>query len=294
MTITNQLISLITSKQAIKKRLELTDDIPFKDYVKHMAKYVPFSPRSVFNGKYGLWYDISDISTLFQDAAGTIPVTAHGQPVGKLLDKSGNNNHASQTKLNSRPIYKTDGNLSWLEFDGIDDDLQVPNFSLHLYSTSIISVKTRRNPNTGIGWFIEQSSDGNTKPGFYIQNTTGATYLKRQNSSYGTTTDVQKAGVKAPTWAGMERTVASYEYAGSASTMKIFKDGVQQTIAAPSSYPSLSNVLVTDRLYINSRGGVTIFSACDMYGLILVDGILETSVRNALEQTMYTQIQDDI
>ena len=30
----------------------------------------------------GVWYDPSDLTTLFQDAAGTTPVTAAGQPVG--------------------------------------------------------------------------------------------------------------------------------------------------------------------------------------------------------------------
>jgi hypothetical protein len=35
----------------------------------------------------GIWLDSSDMSTLFQDAAGTTPVTAVGQPVGLMLDK---------------------------------------------------------------------------------------------------------------------------------------------------------------------------------------------------------------
>lgn len=35
-----------------------------------------------------LWLDPSDLSTLFQDAAGTIPVTADGDPVGVWLDRS--------------------------------------------------------------------------------------------------------------------------------------------------------------------------------------------------------------
>jgi len=34
------------------------------------------------------WYDPSDLSTLFQDAMGTIPVTSAGDPVGLMLDKS--------------------------------------------------------------------------------------------------------------------------------------------------------------------------------------------------------------
>ena len=36
----------------------------------------------------GAWYDPSDMSTLFQDSAGTVPVTAVEQPVGLILDKS--------------------------------------------------------------------------------------------------------------------------------------------------------------------------------------------------------------
>lgn len=40
------------------------------------------------NGEQGVWYDPSDLTTLYQDAAGTIPVTAVEQPVGLMLDKS--------------------------------------------------------------------------------------------------------------------------------------------------------------------------------------------------------------
>jgi len=47
----------------------------------------PF-PRSLFaSGEQGIWLDPSDFSTLYQDAAGTTPVTAVGQPVGLALDK---------------------------------------------------------------------------------------------------------------------------------------------------------------------------------------------------------------
>lgn len=45
--------------------------------------------KSMFSkGEAGFAYDMSDMSTLFQDASGTIPVTAAGQPVGLILDKS--------------------------------------------------------------------------------------------------------------------------------------------------------------------------------------------------------------
>lgn len=41
------------------------------------------------NGEQGFFYDPSDMGTMYQDAAGTVPVTAVGQPVGLILDKSG-------------------------------------------------------------------------------------------------------------------------------------------------------------------------------------------------------------
>jgi hypothetical protein len=98
-----------------------------------------FDPLSLFaNGEQGAWYDPSDLSTLFQDAAGTTPVTADGDPVGLMLDKSGNGNHASQSVAASRPVYRTDGVLHWLEGDGIDDDLQLAAYRSSTVASDII------------------------------------------------------------------------------------------------------------------------------------------------------------
>jgi hypothetical protein len=44
--------------------------------------------RLFAGGEQGVWYDIADRSTLFQDSAGTTPVTSPGDPVGLMLDKS--------------------------------------------------------------------------------------------------------------------------------------------------------------------------------------------------------------
>lgn len=88
-------------------------------------------------GKQGVWYDPSDKSTLFQDVAGTVPVTKDGDPVALMKDKSGNGNHAVQTVSAARPTYQTDGVLHWLSFDGVDDYF---DFNCSLGALSIISV----------------------------------------------------------------------------------------------------------------------------------------------------------
>lgn len=82
------------------------------------------------SGEQGAWFDPSDLSTLYQDAAGTTPVTAVEQPVGRMLDKSGRGNHATQTTTASRPTLQIDtaGNY-FLSFDGIDDSLVTGNIN---------------------------------------------------------------------------------------------------------------------------------------------------------------------
>lgn len=83
-----------------------------------------FDPLDLFAGsKQGVWYDPSDKSTLFQDVAGTVPVTKDGDPVALMKDKSGNGNHATMGVSTARPIYRTDGFLQRLTFDGVDDHL---------------------------------------------------------------------------------------------------------------------------------------------------------------------------
>lgn len=76
------------------------------------AGSIPYpGPQSLFaNGEQGAWYDPSDLSSMFQDAAGTTPAQLE-QPVGLLLDKSGRGNHASQTTLAARPVLSARYNL---------------------------------------------------------------------------------------------------------------------------------------------------------------------------------------
>jgi len=74
-------------------------------------------------GTEGAWYDPSDLTTLFQVSDGTTPVTTAGQPVGLMLDKSGNGNHATQATAAARPTYQTSPDR--ITVDKVDDRLSV-------------------------------------------------------------------------------------------------------------------------------------------------------------------------
>lgn len=69
-------------------------------------------------GTMAVVYDASDLSTLFQDAAGTVPVTTDGDPVGRWNDQTGSGKDWIQPTNGVRPIYRTDGVRHWLQFDG--------------------------------------------------------------------------------------------------------------------------------------------------------------------------------
>lgn len=76
----------------------------------------------------GIWLDQSDFATMFQDAAGTVPVTGAGQPVGRILDKSGRGNHATQATTANKPILQSIGGKLALVFDGVDDYVETGLF----------------------------------------------------------------------------------------------------------------------------------------------------------------------
>lgn len=99
-----------------------------------------WTPASLFaGGEQGGWYDPSDLATMFQDAAGTIPVTAVGQPVGRINDKSGRGNHAMQATTASRPLLQQDGSGNYyLDFDGVDDYFSTSAFNMASAAVSAV------------------------------------------------------------------------------------------------------------------------------------------------------------
>jgi hypothetical protein len=131
---------------------------------------IVISPSVLFPvGTIGAWYDPSDLTTLFQDSAGTIPVTADGDPVGLMQDKSGNGYNATQTVSGSRPIYRTNGTLSWLEGNGsyfMDHTVPTPGLNefLHVFAYEAVGTSSMA---PSLNW---GSGINSTYPGMTAQN----------------------------------------------------------------------------------------------------------------------------
>lgn len=87
-----------------------------------------WTPAELFaDSQDGFWYDPSDLSTVWEDDAGTTPASVNGV-VGRIDDKSGNGNYATQSTAAAKPILRQSGSLYYLEFDNTDDVLVVNTY----------------------------------------------------------------------------------------------------------------------------------------------------------------------
>ena len=111
------LLSMHNTKEQLRVSLSIPKTVPFSRYIEYIGREEIATPDLFAGGKMGLWYDFSDLSTLYQDVDGLVPVTSDGQPVQKIMDKSGNGLHAIvyNTPAYNSPKYRTDGVIHWLE-----------------------------------------------------------------------------------------------------------------------------------------------------------------------------------
>ena len=86
-----------------------------------MMSGVKFDPSSLFaNGEEGVWYEPKP-EYLFQDSAGTTPVTADGQPVGLMLDRS--KGLDTGTRIESNGEFNN-GTTGWLVNGGVTSSVE--------------------------------------------------------------------------------------------------------------------------------------------------------------------------
>lgn len=230
-----------------------------------------FSPLSLFaGGEQGVWYDPSDLSTLFQDSAGTIPVTAAGQPVGRMNDKSGNANHATQVTAASRPILRNSGALWWLEFDGVDDFLVTGNINFTARDEISVFAGLRKLSDAAVGLVAELSVNANANNGSFIltapNNAGGPNILF---ASRGTAIVSAMANpVTAP------GTVVATGQADISTPLVSTR--INGTLRSSSATSQGTGNYGTFPLYIGRRGGTTLPFWGNLYGLI-VRGLTSTA-----------------
>lgn len=263
------LISLIRPALRLPLRLAL------------LSSSAAFDPSILFaNGEQGAWYDPSDRSTLFQDAEGTIPVTADGDPVGLMLDKSGNGNHLTQAATSARPTFRTDGALHWLEPDGVDDAMATPQFAWGTDKATIVHGSYRADEDTRIIFEFSPSVLGNFGT-FYVASKSGGV-ANWASSSRGTAgnSSGQAAYVNI---AGPDTAVITATHDIAASLTRVRRNGVYGVDGVGDKG---TGNFRSAQLFMFARGGGSLFFNGRFYGAILINRILSADEVVAAETWM--------
>lgn len=230
-----------------------------------------FTPLNLFSvGEQGAWFDPSDITTLFQDDAGTVPVTADGQTVGMMRDKSGNGHHALQATAGSRPTYRASSGLAWLQFDGVDDFLVTNSMDFTATDKMSAWAAALKGSDAAATILFELSANINLNNGTFAitaPNSPASNYAAR---SKGTVLqDLVESSFPAPTTNTLFMTA---NISGASISGRVNGVGFGPLLAGQGTgnygnYP----------LYIGRRGGVTLPFTGNIYGIIIRGSLTDSS-----------------
>lgn len=242
-----------------------------------------FNPLSLFaNGEQGVWFDPNDFSTLFQDISGTTPVTAAGQPVRLIRDKSGRGNHITFLSDAARPLLKLNATTGayYLESDGVDDGGVTA--AINFTGTDKVSAFTgiRKISDATSAVVFELSVDAGLSNGSFsllAPSASGANSYRF--TSRGTLLQVAGTGVFAA--APNTSVITGVGDISGDSVLLLANGAVIETTTGNQGAGNYG----TYPLYLFRRGGTTAPWAGHFYGLIIVSRLLtavETSEVNKM------------
>jgi hypothetical protein len=238
--------------------------------------WVQFLPSDLFAAsEKGVWYDPGDITTLFQDTAGTIPVTASGQTVALMKDKSGNGIDATQSDATKRPTFNIypDTDYGYLNFDGTNDFMVTGSLTFAATSVSTITATVGVQVDTGATGsriVIELGTDTSTSNGsFYITApSTGGDH------SFGLRGDAFIAAVVENVNPSDDILTAVLDISQSTKELELIPrlNGVVKSGAAITWSGAVSagtGTFGTKAMYIGARAGTSLFFKGKFYGAVV-------------------------
>lgn len=229
----------------------------------------------------GFAFDISNITSLWQDTAGTIPVTDPGDPVARVDDVSGRGNHATQTDPAKQPTYQIDVNgNAYLDFDGVDDFLQVPALNLSGATSGLLLVAFARDTYAADA-LLEHTVAYTGTPGAFLANVTGAgtVTFAMQGASTNASASAAPGAIPGPFVASTFLDTAAATAAAAFADAKL--NGV--AFQSPATANPTSSGFVSADLYVASRAGTGLFFDGRLYGAVVRAGSVTANQKAALE-----------
>lgn len=216
---------------------------------------------------------------LFQDSAGTTPVTADGDPVGLWKDVSGNGRDAVQATDTDRLIYHTDGKTHWVSFDGANQYMDVS------------SLPASSNPTMSV---VSHLAAGKSRCGICMFNATTNVYglftFGTEQATHGFNTWNNDTWGIANSFLDEKVMSTLYFLNGDPSVVDVsmYINGGQQSLSQIRG--SSASRTISTGVFIG-RGdspGTELFKG-DIYGIIISENVLTTSQRLIVESYLATQ-----
>jgi len=162
----------------------------------------------------GAWFDFTDPAALYSDAARATLVSASGQAVLGVRDKSGFGNHLSQATAGSGPLWSTDDG-GRLIFDGTDDHLRCDALAaLFTGSDPAVTIHYVAQPKliaAAAQCILGAGSSASNNPTFWSGRNNGSVHqaVKRDSAGASTTVTVGPSG-----WWYSRRAIVSISFNG--------------------------------------------------------------------------------
>lgn len=208
--------------------------------------------------------------TLSQDDAGTTPVTAAGQSVGRMADVSGRANHFSQALADNRPVWRIDGTgRPYLEFDGSNDQLASGTITPGSDKVCVV-VGLRKRSDAARGIVLETGpGTGLGRDNLSAPHTTAGTYSAAAGGSTVVGPIVSPASYAAP----ITNVVTMLaDIAGDSLILRV--NGTQ---VASSALDQGTGDFLAYAHFFGGRSGGTLSAAIDAYGVFRRYGALPSA-----------------
>jgi lysophospholipase L1-like esterase len=141
-----------------------------------MLGLTSWTPLSL-GSKLGGWWSLQDPSTLFQDTAATSPITAAGQAIARINDRSGLGRNLLQATSGARPLYQTGGGAlgtsPYADFNGSSHFMQTASFTADAQPNYFAAATKLDNNSTAVNCFLFDGIASGNRNALFTDNNGG-------------------------------------------------------------------------------------------------------------------------
>ena len=227
-----------------------------------------------------------EYGSMFQDRAGTIPVTESGQLVGMCLDAGPGGYHATAISDSARGIFRDVGGKRWIEYNGVNTAYQTPVLPAPGVDKAQVFAGLRKLSDAGTGILAELGTTGVQNGIFNVAApiNVGSTYR------FVSRGDVMQAATVTGFFAPDTAVITGIgDIAGDIATLRV--DGTQVAQNTADQGTGNFNPSGTYPLYYGARAGTSLFFNGHHYrtfGPIVRFGTNATPEQIAAAEAYYT------